>query len=82
MLYSNPLVNDDRVMVVNSAEEYTAAVFLLGHALGSPLVLRAREVNEDVVAGKDVVYINAEYDDVPAAVKAVAKSIRCETVKL
>ena len=80
MLYNNPLVDDDRVVVVNTVEEYTAAVFALGLGPGCPVVLKATDVDENAVAGKDVVYINTDYDDVPTAIKAVAKSIRCETV--
>jgi hypothetical protein len=82
MLLDNPFVSNDRVLVVETAAEYTA--ICLRHwryIAGSPLVLRARELSEDAVKGKDVISINIAYNSIPESIKDSAKSFQCVALK-
>lgn len=78
MLLDNPNVSNDHILVVETVEEYTAIVLRHRQYLaGGPLVLRARDLNEDVVRNKDVVVINISYASIPESLKDSARSFQC-----
>lgn len=78
MLLDNPFVSNDKILVVETVEEYTHIVLRHRHYLaGGPLVLRARDLNEDAVRGKDVICINITYASIPESLKDSARSFQC-----
>jgi len=78
MLYNNPLIDDNKILVVETVEEYTyVALRHRQYLAGGPLVLRARDLDEDVVRGKDVTIINVTYSSIPESLKDSARSFQC-----